>query len=360
MQVLLNEASSMYPFLKKAVFPSSIFFCKVEPYFKTLEEGVSYFVMASASAYHQHKTTLPEVLQVEEKNLFLQRGEPTEHALADSKKQFEASGSRATIVSFGGGAVMDLAKALKHEVGVPLVVIPTTPGTGSEVTPYSVLIDHKRVKVVRSHYGLLPEVVILDPRFLQTIPKDLLGFMVVDALAHSVEGLVSKFANPLSDALALQAIRLIERASQQAQEPGEDFFETLQVAGVLGGMVQGSASVGLAHACAHYFGPRYGIHHGAAIALFLPGVLSWNASDVKVAEKLEKASMPADDLLARIQGVLAAFDVSPPTITVRGDFDIAECATSIKKDVCMLTNPVRWTEPRLAEFIGMYVASNHS
>jgi aldehyde dehydrogenase (NAD+) len=209
------------------------------------------------------------------------------------------------IVSVGGGSVIDTAKAvcvtLKNggrandhvalfrltEPQTPHIVIPTTSGTGSEVTNIAVIkskIAGRKVYIVDGH--IMPHTAILDPRFTMTLPPGLTATTAMDAMTHAVEALTSTLANRICDGQALQAIRLIAENLPLAVADGRNEKARLhmQVAATMAGWAFTIAQVGLVHSMAHTLGILRSIPHGAACGILLPKVMRFNVEFA--AEKL--------------------------------------------------------------------------
>jgi acetaldehyde dehydrogenase/alcohol dehydrogenase len=215
------------------------------------------------------------------------------------------------IIALGGGSVIDAAKIMKlkyqspdadfAELAAPfldlrkrvieyptervhptrLVAISTTSGTGSEVTPFAVLFDreHGR-KVTLADYSLTPDVAIVDPQFVMSMPRGLTADTGIDCLTHALEAGVSIFASPYTDSNAMQAIRLVFKYLPIAFEHPEDEEARTMMhnAACIAAMAFSNASVGVNHAMAHAFGARFGVPHGRANALMLPHVIAYNAA----------------------------------------------------------------------------------
>jgi len=198
------------------------------------------------------------------------------------------------LVAVGGGSPMDAAKAvgvlasnpgkLLDFVGIgkvlrplpPLVAIPTTTGTGSEVTQFTVITDHaQRRKVVIGGPWVAPSHALLDPELVADLPAGLLGATAMDALTHAVESVISTFASPFTDGLALEAIRLIAVNLPAAATLGAR--ANLLYASTMAGMAFSYARTGLVHGMAHPLSAYYDVPHGLANAILLPGVLAYNA-----------------------------------------------------------------------------------
>jgi acetaldehyde dehydrogenase / alcohol dehydrogenase len=214
------------------------------------------------------------------------------------------------IIALGGGSVIDAAKIMKlkyespeadlEELAAPfldlrkrvvqyptekvgrsrLVAISTTSGTGSEVTPFAVLTDKERGrKVTLADYSLTPDVAIVDPQFVMSMPKGLTADTGIDCLTHALEAGVSTYASAYTDANALQAIRLVFKYLPIAYRNPRDEEARCMMhnAACIAAMAFSNASVGVNHALAHAFGARFGVAHGRANALLLPHVIAYNA-----------------------------------------------------------------------------------
>lgn len=198
-----------------------------------------------------------------------------------------------TIVALGGGSPMDAAKAIAilatngeplsrfqgyHSVerpGVPLIVIPTTAGTGSEVTKVAVITDTIRdVKMMMLDRYLLPAVALVDYELTFSLPPALTAYVGVDALTHGIEAYVTRQATPLTDPLALQCIRLVtehlEKAWDEPHNPAAR--EGMMLAATLGGMAFANSSVALAHGMSRPIGAVFHVPHGLSNAVLLPAV----------------------------------------------------------------------------------------
>jgi len=162
-----------------------------------------------------------------------------------------------------------------------LIAVPTTSGTGSEVTPFAVMFDKKSGrKVTLVDYSLTPDVAIVDPQFVMSMPKGLTADTGIDCLTHGLEAAVSIYASPYTDSNAMQAIRLAFHYLPIAYEhPGDEEARTMMHnAACIAAMAFANVSVGVNHALAHAFGARFSVAHGRANALMLPHVIAYNAS----------------------------------------------------------------------------------
>ena len=159
---------------------------------------------------------------------------------------------------------------------VRLIAISTTSGTGSEVTPFAVLIDKERGrKVTLADYSLSPDVAIVDPQFVMSMPKGLTADTGIDCLTHALEAGVSIHASPYTDSNAMQAIRMAFKYLPIAYEhpDNEEARSMMHNAACIAALAFSNASVGVNHALAHAFGARFGVSHGRANALMLPHVM---------------------------------------------------------------------------------------
>ncbi len=215
------------------------------------------------------------------------------------------------IVALGGGSVIDAAKIMKlmyespeadlEELAAPfldirkrvveyptekvkrvrLIAISTTSGTGSEVTPFAVLTDKAQGrKVTLADYSLSPDVAIVDPQFVMSMPKGLTADTGIDCLTHALEAAVSIHASPYTDSNAMQAIRLAFKYLPIAYENprDEEARSMMHNAACIAALAFSNASVGVNHALAHSFGARFHVAHGRANALMLPHVIAYNAA----------------------------------------------------------------------------------
>jgi acetaldehyde dehydrogenase / alcohol dehydrogenase len=215
------------------------------------------------------------------------------------------------IIALGGGSVIDAAKIMKlkyespeadlEELAAPfldlrkrvvqyptektsrarLIAISTTSGTGSEVTPFAVLTDKERGrKVTLADYSLSPDVAIVDPQFVMSMPRGLTADTGIDCLTHALEAGVSIYASPYTDSNAMQAIRMVFKYLPIAYEHpnNEEARSMMHNAACIAAIAFSNASVGVNHALAHAFGARFGVAHGRANALMLPHVIAYNAS----------------------------------------------------------------------------------
>ena len=202
-----------------------------------------------------------------------------------------------TVVALGGGSVLDTAKGVCMVVSsgvsdiselqgvdvfnkrtVPFVAIPTTCGTGSEVTKVAVIEDREKgIKLAFASQAVFPDVAILDGDFVETLPAKILAATAMDALTHAVESYTSVNKNPVADALGLVAVKLIFENVVKALGGNEKARMELLVASTLAGMAFSNSMVGMVHAVSHAIGGVAGVPHGVANAILLPHVIRFNS-----------------------------------------------------------------------------------
>jgi alcohol dehydrogenase class IV len=202
------------------------------------------------------------------------------------------------LVSVGGGSAIDTAKGISillKEGGklqdyagfqvltrpqTPHIVIPTTAGTGSEVTYIAVIKDHEAGrKLLFGDYHILPNVAILDPKMIEGLPPKLTAATGMDAMSHAIEAMHSLQREPVADGMALHAIRLIKEFLPMAVENGKDMVARGQmlIAANMAGAAFSNAQVGIVHALAHTIGAKFRVHHGLANSILLPACVRYNA-----------------------------------------------------------------------------------
>ena len=161
-----------------------------------------------------------------------------------------------------------------------MIAIPTTSGTGSEVTPFAVITDDKtHVKYPLADYTLTPDVAIVDPELVMTVPKRTVAHSGIDALSHALESYVSVMSSDFTKPWALQAIKLVFANLKDAYNGDAKAREEMHYAATLAGMSFANAFLGINHSLAHKIGGEYELPHGLAIAIAMPKVIAFNASD---------------------------------------------------------------------------------
>jgi alcohol dehydrogenase class IV len=324
---------------------------------------------------------------------------PPDSDIACVREAVEAArqGGCDCVIAVGGGSVLDTAKVanigltlegdlLDYEgmntlAGrlLPLIAVPTTAGTGSEVSAVAMIKDHEQQK--KMMFGsrfLFPDVAVLDPKLLVSLPPRLTAATGMDALTHAIESFVAMTKNSPSDALCLEAMKLIFSNLPRATKDGADLDarSAMLVGSMMAGLSFTNAGVGIVHALAHSFGGKFGTHHGVTNAIFLPYGMEYNLE--AVADKFEMAynylcvvmkSAPeparnwfaapgadsAQKLIEAVRelnkacGIPARLrDINVPDLS---DADIADLADSAITDPALMFNPKPATEEDLADII---------
>ncbi|MDR1465939.1 MAG: iron-containing alcohol dehydrogenase [Oscillospiraceae bacterium] len=183
-----------------------------------------------------------------------------------------------TVVALGGGSVLDCAKAAAD--GLPLIALPTTAGTGSEVTGISVLSDEAAgTKFPLSSPAFFPLLAIVDPELTYSVPRRVAAESGLDALSHALEALWSVQRGPASDALALRAARLILDHAEAACAGDRSARNAMSEGSLLAGLAFSQAKTAGSHACSFSLTVRYGLSHGAACAFTLAAFARLNGVD---------------------------------------------------------------------------------
>lgn len=224
-------------------------------------------------------------------------GNPSVETVDKATAAFKESGAD-FIIALGGGSPMDVAKAVgvvakyggnitEYEGDgkvpgdiVPLIAIPTTAGTGSEVTAFSVITDHSRnYKLTIFSYKLIPAYAILDPELIVTVPVSVAAACGIDAMVHALEAYISKAASPFSDAMAEKALELIGGNIRRyvADRTDLEAAEGMLTGSLFAGIAFSWARLGDVHAMSHPVSAFFNVPHGVANAILLPTIVEYNA-----------------------------------------------------------------------------------
>lgn len=224
-------------------------------------------------------------------------GNPSVETVEKAAAAFCKSGAD-FIIALGGGSPMDVAKAVgvvaryggsitEYEGGgrvpgeiIPLIAIPTTAGTGSEVTAFSVITDHSRnYKLTVFSYKLIPAYAILDPELLTTAPVSVAAACGIDAMVHALEAYISKDASPFSDAMAEKALELIGKNIRRyvADRTDIEAAEAMITGSLFAGIAFSWARLGDVHAMSHPVSAYFDVPHGVANAILFPTIVEYNA-----------------------------------------------------------------------------------
>ncbi len=262
------------------------------------------------------------------------------------------------MIAFGGGSPMDCAKGIRHFSGanIPLWAVPTTAGTGSEMTSFAVLTEkEKGVKHPLVDDALLPEAAVLDPALLAGVPPAVTADTGIDVLSHAVEAYVATGANPFTDALAEKAFVLAYQNLPGAYRStgGSPEKENMLYASCLAGMAFNASGLGICHSLAHALGGRLHLPHGRLNGILMPHVIAFNARNEKAAKRyarLAKLCGLADSpraLSAAWNRLLTTLKL-PKTLPVEDRAAVAQAALA---DRCTLTNPVQPSREQLAALL---------
>ena len=274
--------------------------------------------------------------------------EPSYMAVQAVVDEFKASGAD-LIVACGGGSVMDAAKLasvlVTDEYGVkelldnpgmakkcvPIVLIPTTAGTGAEVTPNAIVgVPERELKIGIVNENMIADYVILDARLIKNLPRKIAASTGVDALAHCVECFTGNKANPFSDMYALEGCDLILNNLEAACDDPEamEAKDKMQIAAYYGGLAITASGTTAVHALSYPLGGKYHIAHGVSNAMLLAPVMRFNAEDPVVkerlaviydrscheAEKLSSVEEKAAWVIARMEAIIRHLDI-PTSLT---------------------------------------------
>lgn len=224
-------------------------------------------------------------------------GNPSVTTVEKATAAFLESGAD-FLIALGGGSPMDVAKAVgvvakyggsitDYEGGgkvpgkiIPLIAIPTTAGTGSEVTAFSVITDHSRnYKLTVFSYELIPAYAILDAELITTVPASVAAACGIDAMVHALEAYISTAASPFSDAMAEKALELIGENIRRyvANRADMEAAEGMLVGSLFAGIAFSWARLGNVHAMSHPVSAFFDVPHGVANAILLPTIVAYNA-----------------------------------------------------------------------------------
>lgn len=281
------------------------------------------------------------------------------------------------VLALGGGSPMDAAKAIAtvasnggsihdyeganriHRPLPPMVFLPTTAGSGSDISQFAIITDtRRRVKISIISRTLVPNISIIDPLFLVTKPRDLVFSSAIDALSHAIESFVSVIASPFTELQSLKSIELIARYLPQAAKSADlDILEALSTASTAAAMAFSNAGLGAAHALSHAIGGMYDVLHGHVHPALLPPVMRFNMEaclnriaqigQILIGRRKKSTRSTAIEGIEKLQEMFIALDMK---IRLRDilpdDPDIESLCRMAIQDVCIVTNPrpVTWKD----------------
>ncbi|MBP8598054.1 MAG: iron-containing alcohol dehydrogenase [Selenomonas sp.] len=296
------------------------------------------------------------------------------------------------IIAMGGGSPIDAAKAMWVFYEYPdtdfesliqpfsfptlrkkarFLAIPSTSGTGTEVTAFSVITDtEKGTKYPLADFNITPDIALVDPALAETMPPKLTAHTGMDALTHAIEAYVSVLHCPFTDPLATQAIMMVDQYLQASFRGDKSAREQMHYAQCLAGMAFSNALLGITHSLAHKTGPAYStghIPHGCANAIYLPFVIRFNAKDETTAARYaliaRHIGLKGDSDAALVEALCTKIDQYNSALNIPHtlqEFGIVE-AEFLQKldhvaelavgDACTLANPRKITPPEMAKLL---------
>jgi len=290
------------------------------------------------------------------------------------------------IISIGGGTNHDCAKAIATvatnggsiidyegynkvtKPAIPQIAINTTAGSAAELTMFAIIADNSRkVKMVIASPFLTPFISVNDPIFMTTMPKEVTASSGIDVVSHAIEAFVSTEASPITDSLALEAIRLAFEYLPRAYENGNDLEarEKMMFANIMAGMAFNNAGLGYVHCMAHQLGGFYNQTHGCYNAVLLPYVFEFNSVSIpeqrilKLCEAMgaiiHNRSQAVDLIIDSIIKLRSKIEI-PSNLSEMGlkESDIEILSQNALKDICSFTNP---RQGFVEDFISLFKAA---
>lgn len=279
------------------------------------------------------------------------------------------------IIGIGGGSPIDAAKAMWifyeypeftfEEAAKPFnlpelrqkarfIAIPTTSGTGSEVTSFSIITDNETgIKYPVADYNITPDIAIVDTNLVQSMTSTLVANTGMDALTHSFEAYVSKARNSITDALAMKSIEMIVDNLVKSFKEEEEARKEMHIAQCLAGMAFSNAILGIVHSMAHKTGKIFNIPHGCANAIYLPYAIQFNAKTAgaayaDIAKRLGLKGETTDELVQSLIQLVKDFRIAMKMPATLKEFGVSEedfrsnldkISVGAVADACTGTNP---------------------
>lgn len=282
------------------------------------------------------------------------------------------------IIALGGGSSIDTAKAMMYfymnmdetkEINKPYFMsIPTTSGTGSEVTSYSVITDKKKnTKIAFDDKVMMPDLAIVDSNFTMTVPSKVTADTGLDILTHSLEAFVSTKASDFTDTLAEGAIKIVFNYLIRAFKNGDDDIarEKLHNASTMAGVAFNNSSLGINHSLAHALGAKFHIPHGRANAILIPHIIKFNSKDEEAIKRYsyiaKSIGIEIEDQKTSAKALAKAIEILNDNLGIpssikkmgieREEFYncIDEMADLAMVDICTANNPITPSKDDLIE-----------
>ena len=264
------------------------------------------------------------------------------------------------IISMGGGSPIDAAKAMWifyeypeftfEQAVVPFglpelrqkakfIAIPSTSGTATEVTAFSVITDYKtEIKYPLADFNITPDIAIVDSQLAETMPPTLTAHTGMDALTHAIEAYVATLHSPFTDPLALQSIEMIYEFLVKSYEGDNDAREQMHYSQCLAGMAFSNALLGITHSMAHKTGAVFHIPHGCANAIYLPYIIDFNKKDAldryaKIAKRLGLSGTTDDELVDSLTSSIKELNKKMSIPATLKEYGIDEAEFNSKLDM---------------------------
>lgn len=317
-------------------------------------------LIVSDPYFHENGTAnhIAHISQAKETEVFHKVVPDPSVALAAEGTKVVLSFQPDTILALGGGSAIDCAKAMAYFSGldVTFIAVPTTSGSGSEVTDFSIL-THEGIKHPLVDEKLRPDIAILDSDLLTSLPPKLIADTGFDLISHSLEAWASTNAGMVSDALALSALQTALQQLPRSYTGDMAARGNIHTAATMAGMAFSAAGLGLCHALSHALGGEFHISHGRLNAILLPAVVAYNAEKslqryASLAKKLGLSSGADPIALRALKNALVSLRRElglPDTLAAAGVSvsQVREKTETLTKaalsDPCCATNPVKPT-----------------
>jgi len=328
----------------KGYLPGTVFLVSLQKLLEALAE-LPVFLIASKNAYSASESFFKKYIAPTMYEIYFISQEPSEQDRAACAEKISAFPAEGIIFAFGGGSCLDLAKVVGKDGNRRVIAVPTTPSSGAEASPIVLLTNRDGKKIYLSDKAFLPSMVVLDPTLLQSIPREKLGAMCMDIIAHAVESLYSRFSNPLAHAYARMALEKLEETVHLNAEPN---YASMQLAGFFGGIAQGIAGTGLCHALAHNIGAPRGLAHADAVALFLRSSIEVSAEHAEVSVCLIANDFPYERIFSLIKNLTQLYPLERQMIKLPTTHEVLSL---IHRDPCFLSHPFRPNEEELTRIL---------